>query len=312
MKIFISFIIFTSIITSSIQSIHAMGMAPVSGGQKATCMAMTPQCMGNSSGTRPGQFCYNCQYMSQPNWGFNMVPYRYPWWHSYGQYSYPNYNRPGVWQRGGLSQNYYPGPGNIVAGKPNLYIHGSTEETRFQIKFKGKSNLLAASPIHSKDGWLFKTKNKKITVDGVAHDYLYYDYKLDSNTLQNEKGFCGDRTDIYKKMVSTLNQMQFKDKEITDFEEFWSLKLPKGNFCVYPQSHDDLQKSAQWNSSVAPAYFKRVLFVVIPSNQIETGKSASFKKRPNKGWNPLSAVYRLPSSKGALQIHEWGVAFLAK
>jgi hypothetical protein len=312
------YILAFSIMLSLSKSIYALSMlAPqyVNGGkpitQQATCMALTPKCMGNSAGTRPSDFCYNCQYIDRPNWGFNVVRPQQPWWYPYGNYQYQNFYRPGVWNNNGLSHHYYRGGGNMVAGKPNLYFHGLEKEIRFVIDFDKHSNMLASAPIHHDDGWMLSRKNKKLVVDGNAYDYLYYDYKLDSKKLQSSKGFCGSKRVVYKQMVSTLNQMKFKDKEVKDFEDFWAVKLPKGNFCVYPQSHKELQPIAQWKSSVAPTYFKRILFVVVPEQIIGKKVAANFKNRPKSDWNPLSGVYRHPASKNKLQIHEWGVAFLA-
>jgi hypothetical protein len=319
-------VLFISIAT---QMTFSMGMAPLQtspvpgGNHKMTCMALTPQCMGNSSGTRPSDYCVNCQYLSQPNWRFNVMRPQQPWWYPYGYYAYPNFQRPGAWYNNGLSHHYYPGGGNMVAGKPNIYFHGLDKDTTFHVKFKKEASLLAASPLQPDDGWMLSkvdgTPNKKhmekgisfVNVDGVNHDYIYYDYKLDSSSLQSEKGFCGDRADTFAAMVSILNQMKFKDKEVSDFETYWSVKLPKGNFCVYPQTHEQLQSIAEWNSSTPPTFFKRVLFVVVPEKIIGEKVAANFKSRPTMGWNPLSGVYRLPASQGTFQVHEWGVAFLA-
>lgn len=274
------------------------------------CMALTPQCMGNNQSTRPSDFCYQCQYIQQQNWRFNMIPTQAPWWSPYGNYNYSNFYRPGAWYNHGLSNHYYPGQGNMVAGKPNLYFHGVEKDLRFVINFNNKANMLASAPIHNEDGWMLKKDRNKIVVNGNKYDYLYYDYKLDSHSLQSSRGFCGDRHSVFKKMVSALNEMKFKDKEVTDFEDYWSVKLPKGNFCVYPQSHDELQQIAQWNSSHAPGFFKRVLFVVVPEAILGTKYAANFKNRPSQGWNPISGVYRHPSSTNPLQVHEWGIAFL--
>lgn len=294
-----------------------MTLQPVnSNGGYATCMAMTPQCMGNSAGTRPADQCLECNDRGPYNHlgGFRMGM-QYPWWYSYGNFGYPNFRYPGYWYNGGLSNQYYPGPGNMAAGKPNLYFHGTDKElenARFKINFKGKSNMLAASPIHGEDGWSVNFKDGKLKVANTEYDYIYYDYKLYSGTMQSERGFCGDRKTIYNGMVKLLVDMEFKDKEIKDFESYWSLKIPRGDFCVYPQGHDELQQSAQWNSSIAPAYFKRILFVLVPKEQVESKTAAHFNKVPKESWNPMSAVYRLPASKNTFQVHEWGVAFLTK
>lgn len=301
----------------NLKSVFAMSLAPVSS-QPARCMALTPACMGNSTGYRENNYCIQCQNMNQ---GFvSPIPSYYPWWYGYGQLQYTNYAYPGYWQGGGLSNYYYPGNGNMAAGKPNIYFHGlSAEEASefwFQIKYLNDSNELASAPIHDeKDGWKISQNilTKKYKIDGNEYDYLYYDYKLDSKYLQSTKGFCGERSQVYEKMVSILNTMRYKDREVSDFENYWSHKIPKGEFCVYPQDHSVLSNIAQWNSSIQPKFFKRVLFVMIPIEQIKAKVSANFTSLPMSDWNPMNGVYRnMASSSSGFQVHEWGVAFLTK
>lgn len=300
----------------------ATSLAPYQGGNVVRCMALTPACMGDSSNTRENSFCYQCQNMYQgytPTF-YTPLPSYYPWWYGYGQYQYTNMNYPGYWQNGGLSNHYYPGGGNMAAGKPNIYFHGLSEQEAkefiFQIKYSKDANELASTPIHNNDeGWKVRLdpRTKNYIVDGDEYSYLYYDYKFDSKALQNEKGFCGERAVIYEKMVQTLNTMKFKDKEVTDFENYWAYKIPKGEFCVFPQDHSNLSPIAQWNSSVQPKFFKRILFVVIPMEQIKTKTANNFTQIPKSDWNPMTGIYRNTAAQTSeFQIHEWGLAFLTK
>ncbi|EQC43775.1 hypothetical protein [Bacteriovorax sp. Seq25_V] len=284
----------------------------------ARCMALLPQCMGDTSATRPSDYCVQCQYLDRgiyPSVATPMPSY-YPWWYGYGMYQYPSYySYPGVWNNGGLSNHYYPGPGNMAAGKPNIYFHGleNGQEFDFKISYKEKANELSTSPIHSKNGWSIKKSKDGLVVDGTNYNYLYYDYKLDSNKLQSEAGFCGDEKSVYKKMVSVLNTMKFKKAEVDDFENYWAFKIPKGEYCVFPQEHQELNEIAAWQSSIQPQFYKRVLFALIPKDQILAKKGANFTKIPESDWNPMRGIYRnVAQADSKFQIHEWGVAFLTK
>lgn len=299
--------------------IGAMSIAamPVSSSPTMRCMALTPACMGDTSSTRPSDFCVQCQYLDQsvyPTFRSPVSPY-YPWWYNYGMYQYPNIGYPGYWNNGGLSNYHYVGNGNMVAGKPNIYLHGlkENEEVVFKINYLKDANELATAPIHSQEGWQARYQKNKLVIDQTSYDYLYYDYKLDSKNLQSENGFCGDQAEVYGKMVSILNLLKFKEKEVDDFENYWAFKIPKGDFCVFPQEHEQLQSLAQWNSSKQPQYFKRVLFVLIPKDQIVAKMSANFNSLPKNDWNPGRAVYRNTAQTAEnFQVHEWGLAFLTK
>ncbi len=281
-------------------------VTPIYGG--ASCLAMTPQCLGQ---TRSNYDCIHCNQLNNPRILPNQFNPQTSWYHRYAQMRWPQYNRPAVWNNGYADHNFYPGSGNVAVGKPNVYIHGNLiGKQRLQVKMKNRSHLLAASPIHGTDGWVFEKSGEILSVTGASYNYFYYDYKAHENYLQNKSGFCGKKDYLYDRMISILKEMSFKEREIKDFEDYWSVKYPGGSFCVYPQTHAELQKLAQWNGSFMPSSFRRVVFVSVPKKEGHKIISSHFKNEPSEDWNPQKGIYRVPASKNDISIHEWGVAFL--
>jgi hypothetical protein len=72
-----------------------------------------------------------------------------PWWALQGNLYYPNVSYPGPWQYPGIQSQYYPGEGQVVAAKPNVYINSIYDEKKFSFKFSSpdKPQFLATTPI---------------------------------------------------------------------------------------------------------------------------------------------------------------------
>ena len=121
-------------------------------------------------------------------------------------------------------------------GKPNVYIYGKAG-TKFNLtfKFSKKSILLSTVPSYEKE-W-----SGVITGDGILHDnafyrYFYYDYGLDINKLQWTSGSCVSEKKLMEYLNTKLLESGFHKREIHDFNEFWSYKIPEAkSHCVYPQ-----------------------------------------------------------------------------
>ncbi len=140
------------------------------------------------------QYCVNCGgYMPSP---YNnvmlpgqmpsfMPPYMPPWGFV-GASAYSNFYFPGAW--GGpppYSNTYmpgyfpgmhgpsYPGQGNVVAMKPNIYL-GGKEGTEFRVQpaMAAGTNLLVVAPILQKEGWKGKiTADQALEIDGATHRF---------------------------------------------------------------------------------------------------------------------------------------------
>ena len=282
-------------------------LMPINGQACASDFSMNPTtyCQARTQ----NYHCIHCNSFQPQVPSFNLINSNSPWYHNYAQMRWPNYNRPFIGSQHYADHHFYPGSGNVAVGKPNVYVHGTLlGRQRLQIKMKNDSNLLAASPVHGDEGWIFQKNKKELIINDAKYSYLYYDFKAPEKYLQNKEGFCGNKRVLYERMVSILDEMGFKKKEVKDFEDYWSVKFPGGDFCVYPQTHAELQKLAEWNGSFMPSGFKRVVFVSVP--KLEKVISKHFTNEPEKDWNPVKGIYRVPASKNDIAIHEWGVAFL--
>ncbi len=273
-------------------------------------------------------------YMSNNNWQFSNSPYQSMWygncvecnmmnsqnmnqsynpsWYNYGTQNYNNFNYPGSWNQNGLNGHHYTGNGQFAAGKPNIYFSGKDGTSiNLKIKFDKSSNLLAALPIHGSEGWNFElTKNSSITTDGANYSYLFYDYRVGMNSLQSEKGFCVKPNELMPRLESILYQLQFEQKEVADFNQYWSVKIPKSEeYCVYPQIEKEMAKSAKYQITPTPSKVTRINFVILTKEIIGKAILGKFSKRPQSIWD-LPARREVASSKTEkLEVREWGVSF---
>ena len=258
--------------------------------------------------------CIHCMYYQQSmiqnpymNTGF-MPIYNYytPWWSPYSMQRYSNYNTPAPWMNFGMNGSYYPSHhGGGMAGKPNVYIYGKAG-TKFNLtfKFSKKSILLSTVPSYEKK-W-----SGVITGDGILHDnafyrYFYYDYGLDINELQWTSGSCVSEKKLMEYLNTKLLESGFHQREIHDFNEFWSYKIPEAkSYCVYPQGKKELDKVAKINTN-PEADINRLTFFIVPQNKIPKASDRPFFIPPRKKWEATST-----KKENDILINEWGVAWL--
>jgi len=278
-------------------------------------------------------YCVNCsQYISpsttmaiNPNFGYMppfYSPYQMPWWGPYGMYRYSNFLYPGPWNGGWIDQTPYPieqyprypkspspypsTPPAAVALKPNIYIETPAGEMfKLTLKLDARSKLLASAPPMSRELYIKKTSDGKLQIDGASYSYLYYDFKLTTEELQSENGFCSTPKELLTKMADILHQHKFKENEIRDFYQHWVMKIPKSEYyCVFPQSDNEIKKYTQLITD-KKFEVERVYFLVIPKTELSEQQTTKFHRLPIKDWNrPLT------SEDSNYKIREWAVLFL--
>jgi hypothetical protein len=261
------------------------------------------------------QDCIHCMYYrnyvtSSPYQMTNFSPvanYYLPWWYNYSMPYYSNYNYPGSWQNYGLNGNHYAhNHGGGMVGKPNLYVYGKNG-TKFsiQLNFNKKSNLLAAVPSYE-NGWNATVMNNSILSNGGSYEYIYYDYGVDIASLQWEKGYCVEEKSLMDRLNKDLVSSGFNRKEIDDFNEYWSFKMPSAeNYCVFPQANEELDKVVKIMTT-PKATLNRLIFFIVPQNkEQEKLKHIKYFQKPLKKWSS-----QVNQEKSDLLINEWGIAFL--
>lgn len=267
-------------------------------------------------------YCAQCGSWVESNMFYNN-PYNNPY-NNWQLRNYSYYNYPGVWNQWGLHNSYYPGPGNFVAGKPNIYIDTkSKKEIRVELKFSEGSNLLAASPkysieknsnknlsdLESTAGWSIVAveKGKLQNADSDAvYDYLYYDYKFHQESLQNKEGFCVKHSELVPRMEAILYALEFNQNEVDNFFNYWTNKFSPdiaSEFCVYPQSNLELDKIVKLNIAPTPKKILRVDFVVIPMPT----ESSKFINRPVTDWDPKQYAINESYKDEDIVVREWGI-----
>ncbi len=236
-----------------------------------------------------------------------------PYWAPQGAMMFKNFNYPAPMMNNGISAAALPGGGRHDFGKPNLYFNGADGtaiKARLRFSAAKDSNWLAAIPAHGNKAWSGKLiENQFVSDDGARYPYLFSDYRLDHPLIQDHEGFCAKPNEVVPKMVQALHDLGFKQTEIRDFAEYWSLKLPPSKrYCVYPQLTQILNAIAPLDIEPKPASITRVVFVIQLDEAMDKGQS-SFAHIPAKTWTPPKPLDRGPSSQG-LQVREWGVGFL--
>lgn len=246
-------------------------------------------------------------YQMQPSFAPPMPYYGY-----YGSMAYPNFGFPGPWGGSGMYGGMYPGWGNVGMGKPVLYLDGKDgTKVDVRVKFAEGGNWLAAAPAHGESAWSGKLQGNHFVSAGADYRYLFYDYRTDGNQLQDERGFCTGRESLMRKLKTALKDSGFKENEIHDFDQYWSVKIPVSHrYCVYPQSMPDLQKLAHLEIEPKPASLTQLMFIIQVDEEL-TGKPGKFTHAPSKTWTaePIADARAPASDSPTVQAREWGVGF---
>ncbi len=277
-----------------------------------------------------GGYCPTCQLMSNywntpfiPSFmnsgnggGYNQTP---PWYTPYGQYSYNNFGFPANgWNKHSMIGEYYPGDGNVLIGKPNIYFSANAElNVKLKLKFQKNANFLVSVPAHATSGWDFKTqKDGTILSDGGTYRYVFYDFRLYSDELQDKAGFCVPMENLMEKLTVSLTKKGFKESEVKDFAEYWSVKMPAAeHYCVYPQENKTVEKVSSYEITPMPTKVERLFFIIVPNHgeykKLSHG-GGKFSKEPTVAWMSKPTDGRSTASQGSgLEVREWGVGFLA-
>ena len=266
----------------------------------------------------------NLRLVQQPQYGGT------PQYPGYDGYDY--YSDPCAWGSYGCYGNMYPGYGDMFAGKPNIYMSAPTKlKFDIQLRMAPATNLLFATPLHGKQGWQGQYVEQQIVVDEVSHNYLFYDVRLNSSTLQAKEGVCVDRLQLVPEMVNYLRTAGFQENEIKDFEEHWTKKSPKGErFCIFPQENAEIDPMVGLRIYPKPDSLVRIWFVVVPENLSSKSNSPLHKtaKLPDKyaKWANVPEKARSIARRAIVpgtrklaltgethfEVREWGVAFLVE
>lgn len=258
--------------------------------------------------------CIQCMYYQNsmninPYQNTGVMPvfsYMNPWWTGYSMNNYAFANRPAPWMNYGMNGQSYPGNhGGGMMGKPNVYVYGKEGE-RFvlEFNFSPKSQLLSAIPSFKKK-WQGVIAGDGILHQNVFYRYYYYDYEVDINLLQWERGQCVKESDLMETLNEWLEKSGFNKREIDDFNEYWSYKMPQASeFCIYPQTQEELDKVAKIETT-PKASINRLSFFIVPQTGVDVAKKVPSYKRPSKKWKPTKV-----STNQALQINEWAVGWL--
>lgn len=258
---------------------------------------------------------FNPSFMNNSFMGNNT---QMPWWSPYGQYSYNNFYMPSMgWNNYYTPGGYYPGGGNMMMGKPNVYFSSPKDvDVRLKLKFQKNTNFLAAVPSHGTSGWNFKVqKDGSIYSDGGTYPYAFYDFRLHSDDLQDTAGFCVPMENLMEKLTESLTKKGFKEREVKDFAEYWAVKMPQANsYCVYPQENSVVEKVSSFEITPKPSKVERLFFIVVPNHKDyqKVANNGKFSKEPTKSWVAKPTSERATASEpNGLEVREWGVGFLA-
>lgn len=237
-----------------------------------------------------------------------------PWWATQGKLLFPNVESPGVWKNHKIDASFYPGEGEIFAGKPNIYIQSIHDEKKMKFRFFGQApkHFLATTPMLSeRNSWEGKiVERDKFEIDGTYYDYLFYDIRLPRSFMQFQAGVCISRKEVIEWMLNDLKAMDFPPISLSDFEEHWRVKIPDYPFfCIYPQYNEQLDVAVPVALDLEQSSLTRVLYVLIPSQgspELE-GDSQLSPPTQNPEFNrPATKIQRENMFK------EWGVAFLGE
>lgn len=224
---------------------------------------------------------------------------------------------PSSYFSGGCMAHSYPGTGGMVMGKPNLYFHAPEgQKVNIKIKHLENGNLLASSPVLPNEGLnLTVAKAGAFQIDNTKYSYLFYDFRTDSDYVQQRYGRCVEGREVVSSMVDYLQKAGFSAKEQKDFYSYWNVKLPKfPKVCIYPQLNNELSKLAHLEITPQPDRLTRIVFMLVPiiKNKWPRGY---FSKAPEKDWNfkKYFAARELASEQGQspeFEVREWGVGLL--
>ena len=119
-------------------------------------------------------------------------------------------------------------------------------------------------------------------------------------------------------MIEQLDHRQFPEAAQMDFKQYWVLKLPDIESCIFPQTEKQIQSffplELTHQNKKMKTQFNRIYFVMVPKSAPVLELPLKFKAQPKK-W---SDRYRAPASvkkttdTHGYTVYEWGVGFVAQ
>jgi internalin A len=94
------------------------------------------------------------------------------------------------------------------------------------------------------------------------YDFLFYESET-PNAYQYNSGWVVSRDTLSSFFSTNLLNTGFREREISDFTEYWIPRLTDHPFyIIYPQFADDIGKVIQLNISESPNNVQRLFYVI--------------------------------------------------
>lgn len=146
--------------------------------------------------------------------------------------------------------------------KPNIYIYPE-EAMDVAVQFKAPQSLIKMIPDYTGIWDVHVDVDGRIyTEEGYAYDYLFYECETNPNLFETEEGFLIHAESRLEQFEDILNKYGFNQQEISDFTEFWCMKLEEGkDYVMYPQMTELVDNAMEIDISPKPDTCVRMWFV---------------------------------------------------
>ncbi|MCX6809563.1 MAG: hypothetical protein NTZ65_02340 [Candidatus Berkelbacteria bacterium] len=115
----------------------------------------------------------------------------------------------------------------IECGKPVVYLY---PEKPTQVQVKVAADITKSEPEY-KNGWnVLANPDGKLQLDGKTFPYLFWEGLGKGVYPQIDFGSVVAKSDVVNKIETDLKSMNLNDKEIADFLDFWTPKMPDQPF----------------------------------------------------------------------------------
>lgn len=180
--------------------------------------------------------------------------------------------------------------GNVTVKKPNIYLY-PTDLTvlSVQLNFPQGGKVIESIPAYL-GGWNVTVEpNGRIN---SAVDYLFYECET-PDAYQYFSGWIVQRDSLLNFFRENLARTGFREREITDFTEYWIPKLQEHPaYSVYPQYAGDIAPIVSLTVSKTPDSLLRLFYI------IKAGRHSGA---------PLTAPVIPPFERKGFVVTEWGV-----